>query len=448
MDKPPARTDASTLSSTAQYAGIGTLLKEARERKAWSLGDLGQRLNLRPGLLKHLENENWSALPRPVFVRGFLVSLARELSLDEGHLLELFEQSQQKEPGLEQNPQASPVIRQRSWAKRLQGVPLFVWVRYLGVVLLVGVLGGGLYWAQGWLSKSALSTSWVSSESPVISLKGGDNGAKRVHPACGEELDSNLGPCKSSKSGVPVSERDVGQGKLSRLRPGGLKQDKLSALDLPDSRKSALSTSWVSSSADLATKEDLPVEEAFSGVSEPLFEVEDIIQAPAAAKPVPTKRAPRKPVAAKKAKPAKPVVLAKKPTPPSQVEPQLEPKPAPKPVLKEPPVEKAEPQPATLAELEPVPAEQDRAPAEDTLPPAAAISLRLEAFGELRLSYTADGKKKHKNMRLGEVVDIAASQSVSLEASDGGKLHFTHNGQELGILGEDGEVLKLNYLKD
>ena len=63
--------------------GIGTLLRNAREKKGIDYARIYEITRLRSSILEALEKEEWDSLPSPVFVMGFIRSYARALGLDE-----------------------------------------------------------------------------------------------------------------------------------------------------------------------------------------------------------------------------------------------------------------------------------------------------------------------------------------------------------------------------
>ena len=73
--------------------GIGALLREERERRGLSYRAVAERTRLRPHFLEALEKEEWEALPPPAFLKGFLRTYARLLSLDERTVLGLYERA-------------------------------------------------------------------------------------------------------------------------------------------------------------------------------------------------------------------------------------------------------------------------------------------------------------------------------------------------------------------
>ena len=81
--------------STPQLAAaeeLGKLLRHNREQQQLSLGDVSEHLKLPARQVEALENADFSKLPEPVFVRGFLRSYGRYLNLDETVLNNYLEQ--------------------------------------------------------------------------------------------------------------------------------------------------------------------------------------------------------------------------------------------------------------------------------------------------------------------------------------------------------------------
>lgn len=60
----------------------GALLRRAREHKGLSLATLAERTRIGSKHLENVEAEVFTALPAPVYVRGFLMALCKELGLD------------------------------------------------------------------------------------------------------------------------------------------------------------------------------------------------------------------------------------------------------------------------------------------------------------------------------------------------------------------------------
>ncbi len=73
---------------------LGLILQEARENKGLTLEQVQEETRINASYLEALENGEYSVLPSPVHVRGFLRNYARFLDLDPNPLLERYKQSE------------------------------------------------------------------------------------------------------------------------------------------------------------------------------------------------------------------------------------------------------------------------------------------------------------------------------------------------------------------
>jgi len=64
------------------FQTLGERFREAREARGLSLSDVSEQIRIRSLYLAAIEEENWSAIGAPVYVRGFLRTYARFLGLD------------------------------------------------------------------------------------------------------------------------------------------------------------------------------------------------------------------------------------------------------------------------------------------------------------------------------------------------------------------------------
>jgi cytoskeleton protein RodZ len=69
-------------------AGIGTTLREARNRRGIDLAEVEAAIKIRARYLRAMENEEWGALPGGVYTRGFIRTYAGYLGLDGERLAE------------------------------------------------------------------------------------------------------------------------------------------------------------------------------------------------------------------------------------------------------------------------------------------------------------------------------------------------------------------------
>jgi cytoskeletal protein RodZ len=63
-------------------AALGERFRDAREARGLTLSDVAEQIRIRSVYLAAIEDENWSVIGAPVYVRGFLRSYARFLGLD------------------------------------------------------------------------------------------------------------------------------------------------------------------------------------------------------------------------------------------------------------------------------------------------------------------------------------------------------------------------------
>ncbi len=79
---------------------VGQILKEEREAKFYSLDEIEKATKIRKELLKALEEDDYSKLPPPTFVQGFIKNYGKFLGLNVEKLLAIFrrEFSDRKNP--------------------------------------------------------------------------------------------------------------------------------------------------------------------------------------------------------------------------------------------------------------------------------------------------------------------------------------------------------------
>ena len=138
------------MSDEGQRLGPGALLARVRVERGLTPEDLAQTLNLSLATLRALEADDWSRLPSPIFVRGYLRAYARLLLVPSAPVLAAFDQ-QLAEAGLAAEGVALPrlPLQRGLRASLLRGIfqnPGWVMASFsaLGALLLGGmVLGAG-----------------------------------------------------------------------------------------------------------------------------------------------------------------------------------------------------------------------------------------------------------------------------------------------------------------
>lgn len=74
-----------------EEAGPGTLLKKARESRGLSIRDLSEALRLSEKMIQAMEVNNYTELPGPAYMRGYLRAYARVIRISEVEILRLYD---------------------------------------------------------------------------------------------------------------------------------------------------------------------------------------------------------------------------------------------------------------------------------------------------------------------------------------------------------------------
>ncbi|XXQ67313.1 RodZ domain-containing protein [Neisseriaceae bacterium B1] len=80
------KVEQNTASSILSATEFGQKLRQHREQKGLSIGEVSERLKLPARQIEALETGQYEALPEPVFIRGFLRSYGRFLDINESEL--------------------------------------------------------------------------------------------------------------------------------------------------------------------------------------------------------------------------------------------------------------------------------------------------------------------------------------------------------------------------
>jgi cytoskeleton protein RodZ len=115
---------------------LGDRFRSAREARGLSLSDVSEQIRIRSVYLAAIEEENWSAVGAPVYIRGFLRTYARFLGLDPEGVVAAFNG---EVPGAQTASQADNEPSRASdtaRAARPSG-PYLIWIAGIIAVLLV-----------------------------------------------------------------------------------------------------------------------------------------------------------------------------------------------------------------------------------------------------------------------------------------------------------------------
>ncbi|MFA5685747.1 MAG: helix-turn-helix domain-containing protein [Lysobacteraceae bacterium] len=143
---------------TVDPAGVGPLLRAAREAQGLSTGAIAVQLNLNVRTVEALEQDDHRRLPAPIFVRGYLRNYARLVGVAEDRVLEAYQAQAPTEPA----PRSIGLPRRRRLSLRAPRIP---WTG-LFTLLLLGALGL-LAWEFGPTLVARFSDQAPSAEAPA-----------------------------------------------------------------------------------------------------------------------------------------------------------------------------------------------------------------------------------------------------------------------------------------
>ncbi len=125
--------------SALNDASLGTLMRQAREQQGLSQEDLATQLHLDLRQITQLEEDDYSALPAPAFVKGYIRACAKKLDADGDLWVERYVSST-RDP--------DPKLATLSSFKRTDSShPLFRWTTIAILIILVAL---AVYW---WLTE-------------------------------------------------------------------------------------------------------------------------------------------------------------------------------------------------------------------------------------------------------------------------------------------------------
>ena len=73
------------------YRSLGEMIRDAREKRGWSLAQLSERTKIKPRMIEAIEADDLERLSGPVYARGFVRTLSEVLELDTPWLLSKLE---------------------------------------------------------------------------------------------------------------------------------------------------------------------------------------------------------------------------------------------------------------------------------------------------------------------------------------------------------------------
>jgi cytoskeletal protein RodZ len=116
--------------------GLGEEFRAAREARRLSLSDVSEQIHIRSVYLQSLEDEDWTAIAAPVYVRGFIRTYARFLGLSGEHAVAEFNESIGAQAKVDDQFVVSEPRRRPS---------VWLWAAAVAALLLVGFVAYSYY---------------------------------------------------------------------------------------------------------------------------------------------------------------------------------------------------------------------------------------------------------------------------------------------------------------
>ena len=129
----------------------GCILKKAREKNGFSVEQVAHFLRLSQGMILAIENNDFSEIPAPMFVRGYLRSYANMLSIPSDALVQQYDasllesESQKAEAFSKENLMKKKPEKNSKFTKRISLDGL---IRLISIVILFFFLGLTVLWWQ------------------------------------------------------------------------------------------------------------------------------------------------------------------------------------------------------------------------------------------------------------------------------------------------------------
>ena len=118
--------------------GIGEIFKAARQNFGWTVEDVAKKTKLTYAVIEAIENEDFSSLPSPTYVIGFIRNYAKLLGLNDKELVSSY---------LQQNKEASGTrldLRDET-VKRVQDKNFQIFLVFFLILSVLGGIGYGGY---------------------------------------------------------------------------------------------------------------------------------------------------------------------------------------------------------------------------------------------------------------------------------------------------------------
>jgi cytoskeleton protein RodZ len=162
------------------FDALGERIRAAREARGLSLSDVAEQIRIRSLYLAAIEDENWSTIGAPVYVRGFLRTYARYLGLDPEEAVAAFNRTQPSQPA---TGQAREGLRSEERSRRGS---LAIWIAGAVAVLLIAFV---VYNELTMRRSETVGTAPVATEAPSPAVSATASAAPSVRPSANGVAD-------------------------------------------------------------------------------------------------------------------------------------------------------------------------------------------------------------------------------------------------------------------
>jgi len=119
---------------------VGELLRTERESRGHSVADVAKATRMSTGIIQALEDDRFSVLPAPVYVKGHLRTYARFLGLDEEEVVQKYLRFTEQQESVE--PDEWDAVELELHEARASTGRRWIWLAAAAVVVVVAIVLG------------------------------------------------------------------------------------------------------------------------------------------------------------------------------------------------------------------------------------------------------------------------------------------------------------------
>ena len=119
-------------------SGPGALLREAREAKGWTQGEVARRLNLRVAVIEAIDNDHHKAGVALTFLRGYVKAYAKVVGVPEPQALAAFDAMSREQIAVD-----APM---KSFSRKTRQQASDKWLKRISWLVFLGLVASLVYW--------------------------------------------------------------------------------------------------------------------------------------------------------------------------------------------------------------------------------------------------------------------------------------------------------------